>query len=518
VLGFKDSGTSANHVAWTCAGAIDSCIIQPSVAASGCSVYSGSIYVCPVTSCPNTAYEAGVRLRQARQPNYTFNASYPNAQGTYYFATTAGSSSTVLAYGTDPLTPASWTMGDAAVYVWSGAKNWYPDIFYVSSVNTGAKTVTLASATGYPMSDSIGGFGSRYFVFGDRSLIDTAGEFACTHASPALYVQPNASVSNIEIPTSQYALKLIGENDPATRLHVNWIDFTGFLFRYTDWPGPAPSGNAHGTLDHLPAAVFATNTEHITFRNCHVTEVGGNGFTFHGLNVAPTLAGVQVDHVGHFGVTVEDMVYGAAILAVGDVSTGMSLQDFSVHDVGEIDGFGSGIFIWNASSVTATRGSIWGGPRHGWYLIATGAQSQNAILAANSHLTYAGIRNLMQDSGDGGLIHSYYMANGTVISGVNYYTINYYDQVRLDGAFAAADQHNAAPSGSYMDAATYYQDVKNTVVTNAQNGNPCIWTVEPYYTRSNISCANDGGTPTFDGAAVSDATGPGDAYPFDGGT
>jgi hypothetical protein len=500
-----DSGSAAHPFTIACSGPKGSCFGQPTVAATSCVVYSGNIYHCHGGSAqPWAVFEGGAALRIARTPNWVFDASYPSSRTPYYL-TSNSASTTVLDYGANAVNPASWVAPTRVfVDVWSGGtnRNWYDDTILVSSFNAGAHTLTLAADTGYQLTT-----GSRFFVAGDLSQLDAQGEWAPDSASPGdFYVWPNTAPPVLEVPVSKYFLKVVGEGASAAHLRARYIVIDGFTFRYTDWTGPESSGTQHGTIDHLPAAVYAENTDHVTLRNSHVTAVGNTGVAVHGYNDAFTIDTVEIDNCGKHGFISDNAFRGTAYEPheLGNVSTNLVWHNVKIHDIGQADGFGSGLVNFNSYAGAYSRGEIYRGPRHLIFaqtVNPTGIEAN--VFVENNTWDRINAHDGMMDSGDGGLVHMYGLKIGIGTPPV--LTVNNFTQMLFTNAFSNPSQLNAGPSPIYMDSRTYRQSFTNVVVTGSQNGIPCIWTnTKPEYTLSNVSCGAYGSDtpPPFDNSAI----------------
>lgn len=514
-----DSGSSAHQAAWTCSGASGSCIVQPSVRLQGCTVYSGSIYLCHTgtSARPNAVWEGGNLLTLARTPNLVVDPSFPTAHAPYY--TAASGNTTVLNYTGSALTPSAWNLSLASVFMWVGGTlpNWYTEIVPVTSFDESAHTLTLAT----PVSIAIAA-GMRFFAQGDCSMLDERGEWCNATTAGDILVWPLAtpiSGEDIEVPVAKTAIRFLGSSDSSPRQRARYITMTGFTVRYADAIGPEPSTNAYGTVQHLVAAIEGTNTDHITIASTHVTQVGNTGIAWHGYNDVPTMDTVMVDHVGRDGIVIDNNTVATATRPSesGDVATNAVVHNFKVEYVGMLDGFGMGIFAWNASAPSFTYGSITHGPRHGTYILSTNGANETSIYATNAAFDHVGVYNQMEDSGDGGCIYSYGLKLGA--GSPPAFTPNYYSQMLVDQCFSHPSQHNADPTGSYMDARTYRQSLVNVKITNTGPTGPvCQWVSggKAEYTITNVLCGGDGtGSATFDNGLMDTTNiGPLAGFPF----
>ena len=225
------------------------------VNAAGCTVYSGSVYKCPVPGSANfwTAFEGGARLQWARTPNISINPTYP-ASFEPTFLTTGGTYTTFTYTGTD-FDPSTWTIGDVSVFLWAGGAGietnmqWFSGQNIVTSINTGTHTVTVGQNFKYSSS----GGGTGYVMMGDLAMLDQQGEWYLDRndvhgAAPGgqhyFYVYPTATPISGETflyPTTSDVLTIAG-TDQAHPVHdivvqnigVEVSDFTS-LYRYASW-------------------------------------------------------------------------------------------------------------------------------------------------------------------------------------------------------------------------------------------------------------------------------------------
>lgn len=508
--GAADSGSSAHPVTYVCTGAPGTCSNQSSTQATGCAVWSGAIYRCPVgVSTVNTIYENGVRLRLARTPNYVADPNFLDAQ-TPYFLAASNTSTTVLDYGANALGVGSWTLPGASLVIWMGpsANNWFTESITIASVNAGAHTLTLTQPTSYSMIGTGPLGGMRFFVQGDLSMLDATGEWCCRDTSGGyVYLIPNAtpiSGEDIEIPNSVGAFRLVGANDSTSR--VKYVVLNGFEIKYTDAVSPSSTNDYNFGYLHLPAAVRLENTDHVTLTNMHLTAIGNTGITAHWANSNDTISNVLVEHTGRHGILFDNMQNGLTSFGVspsGDVNTANTVDSFKIRHFGETYGFGQGLWNWNASNSTFTHGEISYGPLHGVYAMATGssvANHQDVYMAGNT-FNYIYLHHVVQETGDGGALHEFGLKNGEL----GQYSINTHDQILIDSIDSVPGQVNVKPIGVYEDTSTYFAIFTNIKHTNIVNAQPCIWSSTPNYTKTNVLCTNPlQGNGLVDGSATFD--------------
>jgi hypothetical protein len=462
-----DSGSNGFSVNYRNQDAVGSAHFIGGEEITGWTQHSGDIYKAFVG--PDwrfdTLYENGARATKARYPNYAPNADYTLSKAPYLYSENSGQYN-VLQYKPGDLDPTGWDLTDAQVFVWAlGPAAWFTDTTPISSIDTSTRQVLLSHDARYLLRAN-----SRYVVQGVLQLLDQPGEFHLDTSSGYLYYwAKDGSVSGQTIiaPKVQTIVSLQGSSESS---RVHHVQFDGLSFEgsdFTDWyrhawplDGASGEGHAYPQYDrqinmpqHRTGMFFLQNTDHIVIQNSRFVDSGYSAIYLLFYNQNNTVSGNLIEHSGHSGIYLEGRYPGE-----GDVSKNNVLTNNVIHDVGELVGNGSGVYLMNSGGNEVSYSEIYNSPR---YAIAfdtyVGIPLADIYLQGNV-MKNLKISNMAQDSGDTAPIYSWGRSKAA----------NTVDQVTIDRVYAHPSMQDFAPNGVFMDNESSGQVFSNIKVTNTQ--------------------------------------------------
>lgn len=420
----------------------------------------------------NTLYENGKRAIKARYPDYEFDSQYPMAQAPYLYSEGVTGSNTVLQYKSGDLNPSGWGLNDAQVYIWPGQSYnwaWFTDTVPIKSIDTVNRQLTLLQQTRYQV-----GTNSRYYIQGIRALLNQPGEFHLDTSTGYLYYYArDGAISNQEIiaPKVRKIISITGASE-GSRAHN--IIFDGLTFEcteFTDWyrhgwvnEGDSLEGHTYNEYDrqitmtqHRTGAVFLQNTDNIAIINSHFKNIGYSAIYMLFYNQYNTVYGNWIEHIGNSGVILEGRYPGE-----GDVCKYNTISNNLIHNIGELLGNPSGVYIMNAGNNEVSYSEIFNSPRYAVVWNAYPDLPYGTVYCKDNMIKYLKVYDCLQDSGDTGALYSYGLTDDTP-----YYS-NTVQQVTIDGCFAHPSMLDCAPNGIFMDNDANGQTFTNVKISNTQ--------------------------------------------------
>ncbi len=240
-----------------------------------------------------------------------------------------------------------------------GQNGWSNSVLPVASINYKTDTITLASDADYQI-----GAGSRYFLFNAPSLLDTTGEW---------FYNPAGGTISFKAPAG----------------------FTG-------------AGITAGSLDHI---VSVANASNITIDGLTLTDTASNGsaltlnnatgVTVAGVTIANTGVGIYVS-----GSSTRDQIHGSEIrntdqsgIRLDAGSSFVSVSGNWIHDIGQLNTTGSGIWFTGASDDSFTHNLIQNTAAFG---IGDGSVIGKTDASFRNTISYNQISNANMQNADGG--------------------------------------------------------------------------------------------------------------------
>jgi hypothetical protein len=475
-----------------------------------CSVYSGSIYKCPLRAgapVPHTIIENHVRATIARTPNVGSDTHYPAQQAPWILTQSTGSNShTVLGYSSSDVNLSGVAATDVQVVTQSGGTTeWFWEIIPVASINTSTHQITTSQNARYYFYPSAA---SRYYLQGALDFLDAQGEAyidgndvhgTCGTGQHCLYYWPRGNIATAEliIPDTLDAVRVVG-TDESHLAHD--ISFTNIWFegsdsvswwRYGTWGADYPTppctltgpdwdpsaGAGHTYCTFSVTATIAANQHGMVF----VQNTGGN-ITFEADRFSNSgLAAVY--GFGHVqGLTVDESLLekcGYSCFALetnkypseGNVNFGNALTN-SIEDLpGQIIGHGRCWDLMGSATNTIAYNNCGRGAREGSFDTGSCASANTADCYDVGNLIHDNwIHDMMEDSSDGGALYT----SSLILSTSSQYSTNYYHNISIDRTLKNPSILGIPPAAFYFDTGASAFDAANSYALNVAAGDSTL--------------------------------------------
>lgn len=476
-FGPSDSGSLGNPVTYHAMQGIGSVRILGGTAVTGWTLHSGSIYKATVTTPVYTVYENGRRARMAREPNYVRDKFFPAAWAPYFRATGPNLAYTQLTYSTSDLNDAAvtnWNFNTVSLVAWSGGTwNWFTDTTPIlGKAGSPLFTLTLAHEVRHYVFQ--GGTGSRYFVQGDLTMLDQAGEWYRDPATNTLYMWCTDGIcpsQDVVIPTLQKVVSIAGA-DATTRVHDITLDgltvqYSDFLqwYRYAEWgvvsAGENPTAGAGHTwpiYSHEASltgmrygAIYIANADRITVQNTEVLNSGFHGIYLEGYNQAHTFTNNWIHDVGASALHIE-----GNYPAEGDTSKNNTITNCLHNNYGQLVGHGAGVYLADSGSNTVMHCEFFGAPRSAVHITGWTTITPTDIYARSNQLRFLRIHDVNEDSGDSGALDTVFLSSLDAATTANK-VINTANQITVDASISHPSMTDFAPRCVMFDNETSHQ-------------------------------------------------------------
>lgn len=474
----SDSGSNGYDVIYKSYDGPGSAFFIGGQVVSGWQQHSGQIYKTVIPGADfSTLYVNGKRAIKARTPNRVYDPDFPVAYGPYLLSD-SGSTYDDLYYQSGDLNPLSWgyPYNDAEIVIWSGGyRDWFSDTIPINFVDTGSRRIYLTEEARYRIYD---GGGSRYFVQGILALLDEPGEYHFDSGTDTLYYWSKTGDINTDeviVPSVKVIISVKGSSQ-STR--VSNLKFEGLRLEYTDftdwyrhaYPRDGESGEGHmypqydrqmTMPQHRKGLFYLENTDHVTIKDCYISNTGYSAIYCFGYNQFDTFTGNYLKHLGHSGVQLEGPYPGE-----GDVLNNNTISNTMISYIGELAGQAGGVNIMNSSNNVLTNLDISDGTRYAVLLAAYSNIPINDIYLQDNQIQNIAISRLCQDSGDAGAINCFGISDDLP------YLNNYFENITIDDIKTNPQITEGLlqyPNAIFTDADTFKQYFTNIHVTNMQD-------------------------------------------------
>lgn len=477
-----DSGTNGFNVIYKTYGTPGSAILVGGNVVSGWEKVDGNIYKAKVPPGSNfsTLYEGEKRAIKARYPNYEFDSFYPLSKFPYLYARGETDSHEKIIYGDGELTPEEWEQSDMEVVHWEGPGwDWFTGVNPVEYIDPATRSIYLKNRTRYKVYGDYWGIdtrGCRYFLQNSLSFIDRPGEFYLDNTAALLYYYPyslNINEKSIVAPTTKNIITIKGR-DSLNQVHN--LVFDGLSLQMTDFTNSyrygiitdGETGDINRKypiydfqveqVEHRQGMIYLEYTNHIAIKNCHLSNSGYSGIFLYEHNSDNYIYGNLIEHMGHSGVYLHGPYPGE-----GNSLTRNIISNNLIHDVGELIGHASGIYLFNSSSNEVSYSEIYNSPRYGVMFGTWPGIPNEDIYAFNNTFKYLNIHNTSQDSGDTSALYAF------GISKEKPYLANLLDQIMIYSVYSHPSMRNIPPDGIFLDNDTYGQQLSNILIKDVQS-------------------------------------------------
>ncbi len=335
-------------------------------------------------------YEDGVMSVQARYPNVNdedISSSYLAVIQEPFPITGKSNAGPLQSFLYDEL-PELANPSEAYVRIWpggeSGAWRWHYQRHQISSIDTTAKKVTLATNAIYTL-----GTGSAYHIENDINLLDVPGEFYVDKAEGYIYYYPRDKKNlenNVVFPVADGVIRIKGTNEEP----VCGLEFVNLSIRNSD----------------SMSLINSTGLRNTKIENCRIYSSGSYGISMSGYVQNNIIKGCEIFDVGHGGIMVSN---GSTYMSISKYNR---IENNHVYRIGRIVKNGYGIYSTHSSNTTITHNTVHDGPR---FLISysgggndgTITGEMDKIYSKHNLVAYNDLYNGMLESQDGGMLYNF---------------------------------------------------------------------------------------------------------------
>lgn len=239
---------------------------------------------------------------------------------------------------------------------------------YVHALDEDRKGSLHYKITGVDDTDNVeldGGWQFRKPVHPDKSLrfvenifaeLDAPGEWFFDRTLHFLYFYPNKKTdlfkAVIEVSNFKSSIELQG----SAQNPVRNVIFKNLHFRHNERSFMESKESVLGSDWNVyrGGALLFNGTENCRIENCNFSDLGGNAIMLIGYNKNDTLSDCIIDHVG-----------ASAVSLLGndksenDISSQISINNNTLHHVGEVEKRGSGIHLSNVKAIVIKNNKIY---------------------------------------------------------------------------------------------------------------------------------------------------------------
>ena len=218
----------------------------------------------------------------------------------------------------------------------------------------GLSTVTLAGAAKWYNHES----NARYWIENTPDALDAPGEWYLDRTTGILsYIsQPRESVLQEDFIAPVLTQLVRFDGDPANQKYVSNIHLSGLVFSYADWSLPAAGYADMQAAFDIPAAIGANGAIGCPIDRCAVTHAGNYAIEFAKGCRQNRVTHCELGDLGAGGVKIGTPNIPAS---PGEITSGNTVSDCSIHDIGIVYPAGVGVWIGQSNANTISHNHIY---------------------------------------------------------------------------------------------------------------------------------------------------------------
>lgn len=153
---------------------------------------------------------------------------------------------------------------------------WTDSHLPIQSIDTDSNIVTFKHKAGKVFTDDFSNNGARYIVENVYEALDQPGEWYLNRKTGLLsYIpMPGEDIKTAEIIAPVLPEFIRFDGDPLNRQYVEFINFDGISFMYTNWQLPPGNSNDGQGSSSVPASISMRGARHCSFSNCTIKNIG----------------------------------------------------------------------------------------------------------------------------------------------------------------------------------------------------------------------------------------------------
>ncbi|WP_139995045.1 right-handed parallel beta-helix repeat-containing protein [Paenibacillus paridis] len=442
---------------------------------TGWTVFKGNIWAAKLDSglTFHTLYAEGARVKQARLP----------ASGYYETDLSSTASNEQEArqglFMREKDMPLEQDLSGTQVFVWPGEGewNWFSELKSVAAVNRTERFAQFESSSTWPI-----GAGSRYYIQGHLSFLQSPGQYYFDQGESTLYYWPanDHADPNKQTVIAPMVTRLLDINGRSPEQTVRSLSFSRLTLACTDFfPEYRMMDDNVEQTEHREGLIYINHAEDIQIESCQIGFAGSCAIFLDHYAKSIAIEGNDINQFGYIGISLNGFAPGAGPFEYPEASYTNShnrIANNHIQQGGELVGHGCGILLYQSGNNQITNNLIADLPRYGismkglrhktmpskLYGIDVTWDNHWAFLhSRNNLIAYNDISRVMTDSQDGGLIEAWGVGRGNVIDS------NYLHDSGIHFSFGF---------GIYLDDAADDFTVTNNIITRLySSGSGKLW-------------------------------------------
>ncbi len=378
---------------------------------------------------------------------------------------------------------------------------WTDSHLPIKSIDAAKNIVTFQSAASKVFTDDFTENGARYIVENVYEALDAPGEWYLDRTTGVLSYIPMAgedmTKAQVIAPVASSLITLNGE--PEKRRFVQYLNFRGLTFEYTNFKLPAGDSNGAQGSASVPAAIQATGMRNSTFEHCTFRNLGTWAIDLKAGSRNNQFLKNDLSYLAAGGIRVNGGTEREHPLRA---SGGNLIADNRLHHWGEVFPSAVGVLLMNTDSNTVEHNDI----HDGWYTgISIGWRwGYERSVSRDNRIEYNHIYTIGQGLlSDMGGIYTLGVSPGTVIRYNHIHDVDsnqyggwgiYHDE----GSTHILTEKNLVYNTKYCPFNIHYAKevtVRNNIFAFGRIDQVTLGTVEPHvsvYFQNNIVYWNQG--------------------------
>ncbi len=290
---------------------------------------------------------------------------------------------------------------------------WTDSHLPIQSIDTDSNIVTFKHKAGKVFTDDFNNNGARYIVENVYEALDQPGEWYLNRKTGELFYipMPDEYLTTAQVIAPVLPEFIRFEGNPLNREYVEYINFDGISFMYTNWQLPSGNSNDRQGSSSVPAAITLKGARYCSFRNCTVKNIGTWAFeVFEGCS-NNSFVHNEISYIAAGGFRINGGDENSHPLLRTGYNT---IADNRLHHFGEVYPSAVGVLLMHSNGNHVAHNHI----HHGYYTgISIGWEwGYQQSVARDNVIEYNHIHDIGQGLlSDMGAIYTLGVSPGTVI-------------------------------------------------------------------------------------------------------
>ncbi len=239
---------------------------------------------------------------------------------------------------------------------------WTDSHLPIQSIDRTTNIVTFKHKAGKVFTDDFTEKGARYIVENVFEALDAPGEWYLDRKTGVLSYIPmpgeDMRTAKVIAPLAPALVRFAG--DPEKRRFVDFLNFKGLSFEYTNFQLPPGDSNDRQGSATVPAAIEATGLRNSTFEHCAFRNLGTWAIDLKDGSRNNKILRSELSYLGAGGIRVNGGTERDHPLRA---TSGNQIVDNHLHHWGEVYPSAVGVLLMNTDANTVEHNDI----HHGWY-------------------------------------------------------------------------------------------------------------------------------------------------------